>query len=108
VTKVFLQQEENRRRLSIKGHANYGPTGEDIVCAAVSMLGQTIAQYAMNLDAEGKVEALDELTCWDGAVRIDAVLTDDGCQQMDTALGVIMTGFELLQRKYPENVQILV
>lgn len=37
-------QEPEKTGLFIRGHANYAPRGEDIVCAAVSAIGQTAAQ----------------------------------------------------------------
>ena len=30
------------RRLSVKGHANYAPAGQDIVCAGASILMQAL------------------------------------------------------------------
>ncbi|GAW93333.1 ribosomal-processing cysteine protease Prp [Calderihabitans maritimus] len=42
---IIIEFEENNKNqitsFRIKGHANYGPYGQDIVCAAVSVLAQT-------------------------------------------------------------------
>lgn len=32
--------------LRLRGHAGYGPAGQDIVCAAVTILAETLAQFA--------------------------------------------------------------
>ncbi len=39
--KLFSDSLENIRRYDIKGHADFAPRGEDIVCAAISVLSQT-------------------------------------------------------------------
>ena len=36
--------------LSVSGHAGYAPEGQDIVCAAVSALVQTLAMHADNCE----------------------------------------------------------
>lgn len=39
-------------RITIKGHSGYAPIGQDIVCAAVSTLVQTLIQSVENLTAD--------------------------------------------------------
>lgn len=37
---IIIYQEDNLlKKVSIKGHSNYAPKGEDIVCAGVSAIG---------------------------------------------------------------------
>ena len=50
---VFYQKKKTysncyRYLLEIKGHANYAPIGQDIVCAAVSSLIETYTSYLNN------------------------------------------------------------
>jgi uncharacterized protein YsxB (DUF464 family) len=42
-------------RITIKGHSGYAPIGQDIVCAAVSVLVQTLIQSVEELTAD-KIE----------------------------------------------------
>ena len=46
-------------RLEASGHAGYAPAGQDIVCAAVSVLAQTLANKVESCCKEWK--AADEL-----------------------------------------------
>lgn len=39
-------------RITIEGHSGYAPIGQDIVCAAVSVLVQTLIQSVENLTAD--------------------------------------------------------
>lgn len=41
--RIRFAAEGDRLRLHIRGHAGYAARGQDIVCAAVSMLSQTLA-----------------------------------------------------------------
>lgn len=38
---LFVDEQESIRTFCIKGHAGAAPYGEDIVCASISVLGQT-------------------------------------------------------------------
>ncbi len=42
--RIRFKEENGRLQLSMEGHAGYAPAGQDIVCAAASMLGQTLVQ----------------------------------------------------------------
>jgi uncharacterized protein YsxB (DUF464 family) len=44
---ITITHKDNR--IAIKGHANYAPYGQDIVCAAVSTLVQTFVASAHTL-----------------------------------------------------------
>ena len=41
--------------ITISGHANYAPAGSDVVCAAVTVLTQTLIQSLEDLSAD-KIE----------------------------------------------------
>ncbi|MBE5813967.1 MAG: ribosomal-processing cysteine protease Prp [Clostridiales bacterium] len=45
---IHIRYSEGREqlRLHMEGHAGYGPRGQDIVCAAASVLGETLALAA--------------------------------------------------------------
>lgn len=41
--RIRFDERDGRLRLAMEGHAGYAPAGQDTVCAAASMLGQTLA-----------------------------------------------------------------
>ncbi len=46
--RVSLKKEGNDLRLTLCGHANYAPRGEDIVCAAASGIVYALMGYLLN------------------------------------------------------------
>lgn len=92
--------------IAIKGHAEYAEAGKDIVCASVSILAMTIAQFAGNLQDEGL--ANPEIRMDKGDVYIDIkphsyTTYDDVLWVVDT----ICAGFELLANEYPNYVEYI-
>lgn len=84
-------------QLSAKGHAGHGEKGQDIVCAAVSTLMQTLAYnisaddaQAMLLPVPGGVECL--------------VWTDHGEGELEAKFDLVADGLQLIAEKYPECV----
>lgn len=51
----MIEVTRHTDRIKIKGHAHYAEPGKDIVCAAVSVLVQTLIQSVENLTAD-KIE----------------------------------------------------
>lgn len=61
---IKIHADEDKKILTVTGHAGYAPKGEDIVCAGVSALVQTLGLYAM--EHGGKTEIRE------GYAKIDA------------------------------------
>ena len=55
---VDFQQEKGRIQVRIRGHAGYAPAGEDIVCAAASMLGALLEDTLLRENTRGGLRAL--------------------------------------------------
>ena len=87
--------------ITIKGHANYAPIDQDIVCAGVSTLAYTL------------IARLKDIKAWDfdmkdkhGEMTISCVSTDhDG--DIEEAIRFAMTGFTILQQHYPKHVKVI-
>ena len=91
----MIQVKERQARggweIAFSGHAGYAPEGEDIVCAAVSILFFTLAEAAVQKgggaffrSGEGKIFVPEEL---------------------ERELSFVRSGISLLAEKYPEKVQ---
>ena len=64
MTEITFENVPGYFRLKVEGHAGYGcamglPEGHDIVCAAVSAIGQTAAQCMIDLGEEKAVVIQD-------------------------------------------------
>lgn len=102
---VEIVYNHNDMKVTIKGHAESGEYGHDLVCAAVSALALTLAEnvHAHSQNFEG-VKALIKLD--EGDTQI--VCTE--CSKVlrayvDIVFTTICTGFEKLAETYPENVK---
>lgn len=88
--------------VSMKGHANYHP-GNDIVCAAASMLACTFTAALEREKSAGALEHLEILRD-SGDLLVRYTPTPDSQDRISVILETIVTGYALLAGKYPQNV----
>lgn len=110
MTNVQIQGAGDGYQINISGHAGYGAAmglkpGMDIVCAAISTLSQTAVQVMIDLAERGKVQ-IGYLDIRDGYVGIWVDKCGGADNEIDTAVMVIKTGFELLANAYPQYVRL--
>ena len=81
------------KRLTVLGHADYAPVGQDIVCAAASAL-----VYALigALEESGNVS---ELVIRPGHVTVAA-------REEDPAFRLVRRGMTQLAGRYPDHVRV--
>ena len=97
--KIIYEEDPEGGKLTMRaeGHAGYAPAGQDIVCAAVSCLMQTLAYSA----AEDERTSSCIYQGKDGPVvsvqASDSVLMRDKFE-------LVADGLDLLAEQYPENV----
>ncbi len=84
----MIEINVSSERLEIKGHAGYKEIGHDIVCAAVSILAYTFIEV-------NDVDIIE--------YTVDAIILE---YDKDTDISFIKTGFELIEKEYPDNVRI--
>ena len=96
--KVLINYEEkNFKSLEVKGHANYAPHGEDLVCAAVSAI---VTGGANNLENKKGFEI--KLQEGDALIKaIDSVSSHD-----EIVLETIICGLKTIEESYPKFIQI--
>lgn len=108
MTEAVITDQNGYIRVDIMGHAGYGagnglPKGCDIVCAAVSVLGQALVQYFLNLAEEKKAAIQAEVQ--PGKIKIRAVVKAAYRKEAQGALDAVRAGFDLLADQYPEYVR---
>lgn len=89
---VIYNEVEDAMILRAEGHAGYAPKGQDIVCAAVSVLMQTLAcsvGTCMGNDGKG--------------FSVVCKKSNDNIAKFE----LVTDGLVLLQREYPENVRYI-
>ncbi|HJB17521.1 MAG TPA: ribosomal-processing cysteine protease Prp [Candidatus Blautia excrementipullorum] len=101
MTKVLILQDG--MDISIIGHAEKINEGKDnLLCCAVSVLGQTLAQIAMDIEAEGEAKA--SINIEKGFIRVKVSASKEGMRKFKERAKAIETGFELLKAEYPEQI----
>ncbi len=103
---VNVHRADSRiKGFSVKGHAGYRPPGEDIICAAVSMLTQTILLGLNRFVGEG----LDYRIVED-PVFLECSLPDNLTElqevQCQAILETMVAGLKNLQKNYSGYVKV--
>lgn len=84
--------------ITIKGHANYAPHGQDIVCAGVSVLVQTLIQSIEELTADKIKYSMSP-----GTVDIKfGNLSKDAQLLVDS----FFVGVQMTANTYPQHVKL--
>lgn len=95
--------------LRASGHAGYAPPGQDIVCAAVSTLIQTLALcvlgYTHGLEGEPTVTVGDTR---DEATEISCTPLPEREREISLIYWYCICGLDALCERYPENIGITV
>ena len=95
MTKVTYFDQGDEFSITIEGHAGYDKIGSDIVCSAISILGQTLLAY-IDTDHEVFRYHLESGRIWAYAKGRD----------VRKALNVIMAGYWLIQNNYPDYLSV--
>lgn len=103
---VEFNRTGNRFALKMKGHAGAAPEGQDVVCAAVSILMFTAAQASLDLYTEKCLTRWPSFELEKGRSYVEAVARKDRAEAVERTFRTVMTGMELLQTQYPQFVMV--
>ena len=95
MTDITYYEDRDEISIRIKGHAGYADKGSDIVCSAISTLGQTLLAY-LNVDHEK----------FDYSKRDGFIWCYAKGPNVKVSFHTIMAGFHLLEDNYPDHVKI--
>lgn len=109
MTKIRITKANGRvTKLSISGHSGYAKSGEDIVCASISVLSQA-AVNSMILALNGRDDFfhIDEKN---GELRLNVPdeVTDVQRIRIDTLTQMLEVNFVDLQEQYKKNISLTV
>lgn len=96
MTRVTYYEQGDEISIDISGHAGYAKEGSDIVCSAISMLGQTLLAY-LGVDHEKFAYEMKQGHIWAYAKGTN----------VRTAFHVIMAGYHLLETNYPDYIEVV-
>ncbi len=94
---IRISADDNTFGIRAEGHAGYGPKGQDIVCAAVSVL---LYAYAAELLRIGtKADIRDEGDTFE-------IVPEEISEHEKTAYQTVMTGLRMLEDSYEKYIRI--
>ena len=88
-----------------EGHAGAGEYGQDLVCAAVSVLLQTLANEVTEAARAGLL-AVGVVAHGDGWMKVEMTPTDQTQDMADAWVELVQDGIDALAESYPENVEL--
>lgn len=105
--KIEMMDTDKGYSLAVSGHADYAPEGQDIVCAAVSVLVQTLAN---KVDAAARSGRLLTSCVQHGETFVVQALPKPGPNNLMVAswFDFVEEGLRALAEAYPDNVELIV
>ena len=101
---IEITYDRSNNRVRILCHAGTGENGEDVVCAGVSALAQTLAANVRHWQASGKLKKEADISLSDGEGLISWE-PKHGYEAATRQIAVaICAGFELIAVELPQYV----
>ena len=102
---IDFRQERGQIQVRIRGHAGYAPAGQDIVCAAATMLGALLEETLLRENTQGGLRFLSVQKS-NGVLELDFSPTLSGWSRLSPVLEAVEHGFRLLADQYPSYVSL--
>lgn len=99
--RVAYNREETE--LTIKGHANSAPQGQDLVCAAASVLAFTAAACA----EDNRARFLPQIVKREGEMSIRCSPKKSHLAACRRMMDTVFAGYEILASRYPDFVRTI-
>ena len=96
----------NRKKcqVAVRGHANTGEMGHDLLCAGVSTLVYTLASNVEQLRSADKRIRRPVIELNEGKATISCDTVHGLGSVVRIVFDAVCSGFDILQRKYPQNI----
>ena len=106
-TVKFYQKPSNGSiHMTLKGHADAAPKGEDLICSAATMLAYTVAQAVQFLQEQDKLQKKPKIRIKEGEATIIATPKDEAYAETLHTFWVAQCGVHVLAHNYPQNVML--
>ena len=98
---IKYSRRDDMHELKLKGHAQYGETGSDIVCSAVSAITYSLLAF---LDKHPECTK----DTWDNIRSGNTKVYCQGDETVRTAFEMALTGYQMIAEEYPDNVRVTI
>jgi uncharacterized protein YsxB (DUF464 family) len=107
ITAKFYRKPSNGSiHMTLKGHANAAPKGEDLICASATMLAYTVAQAVQFMHEQGQLKKKPKIHIKDGEATVIATPTEDAYAEALHTFWVAQCGIHVLTHNYPGHVRL--
>ena len=105
MTRIRMDWEQ--MALTAEGHAaGGGPAGQNIICAGISAITQSLLNYLMEEEAVGHVELKWHMNEKNGTLRIRAKPEAGHWRTTKACYRMAMTGLKAIRDNYPDEIEI--
>ena len=102
----FDKEDEKFLSLSIEGHAGQAAKGNDIICAAASILAYTLAQTLVQMNKQGWLKKAPHIDLEEGKSLVICRPKEEYFYECLMAFFVAEVGYTLLANNYPQYVEV--
>ena len=104
--KFYQKPTRGSIHMTLKGHADAAPKGEDLICASATMLAYTVAQAVQFMNEQGKLKKKPKIKIKNGEATIIATPTEEAYAETLHTFWVAQCGVHVLAHNYPQNVKL--
>ena len=104
--RFYCKPSNGSIHMTLKGHAEAAPKGEDLICASATMLAYTVAQAMQFMFENNKLTKKPKIRIKDGEAVIVATPTDESYAEVLHTFWVAQCGIHVLAHNYPQNVKL--
>lgn len=105
--RFYVDRNTKAIKFNATGHAESNEYGNDIVCSAVSILAYTLAQNINDAYNRGHLKYNPTIIMQSGNAAINCKAKESRYSEIINIYRVIQTGYELLEKKYPQYVDLI-
>lgn len=102
----FHRASDGSLHMNLRGHAGSAPKGQDLVCAAASMLAYTAAQAVQFLYEQKLLTRKPKISLGDGEAIIIATPAESAMAEAMMVFWTAQAGAHVLSHSYPDCVRI--
>ena len=106
ITARFYVKKDKSIHMTIRGHADAAPKGEDLVCCAATTIAYTVAQAVQFIHEQNGLIKKPKIRLREGSATIIATPTEEMYAQVLNVFWVGQCGCHVLARNYPKHVSL--
>ena len=104
--KFYLKPSNGSIHMTLKGHAQAAPYGEDLICASATMLVYTVGQAVTFMYEQGQLEEKPRVSIREGKAIVVAKPKEEYFAEALHTFWVAQCGAHTLACNYPEAVSL--